>query len=129
MQIQSILKKDAIMEEYESNITPDSIKCHRGSVCDEINDNVCKWYSLARQRNVPVSGPMMQEEARLIAAHLGNHDFKASNGWLQSFKKRHNLKQLKISGEAADVGEEVVEAWYERLKAILEGYKAEDIWE
>ena len=56
MQIQSILKKkDAIMEEYESNITPDSRRCHQRSVCDEINISVYKWYSQARQRNVPVS--------------------------------------------------------------------------
>ena len=34
--------------------------------------------------------------------------FKASHGWLESFK---SLKQLTVSGEAADVSEETVESW------------------
>lgn len=46
------------------------------------------------------------------------------NGWLDSFKSHNNLKQL-TSGEA---GDEAVEAWKERLKPLLSGYKAEDIW-
>ena len=34
---------------------------------------------------------------------MGHHQFKASNGWLDSFKKRHNIRQFTVSGEAADV--------------------------
>ena len=85
------------------------------------------WYTLARQQNVPVSG-LMQEEALEVAKRLGYSQFKASNGWLDSFKCRHNLKQLTVSGEAADVAEETVSAWQERLKILLTGYRAEDIW-
>ena len=127
-QVQLILKKkDEIQAEFEAN-APESRKRHRGTQFDEVNEVVYKWYTLARQRNVPVSGPMLQEEARYIAEKLGYGNFKASNGWLESFKSRHNLKQLTVSGEAADVAEETIEAWQERLKVLLKGYKAEDIW-
>ena len=44
-----------------------------------------KWYSLTRQRQVLVTGPMLQEEALKIAEALGNEVFKASNGWLGFF--------------------------------------------
>ena len=64
---------------------------------------------LARQRLVPVTGPMLQEEA-LIAHSLGINDFKASNGWLQRFKDLNN-KQLVVSGESGDVNQETVTAW------------------
>jgi len=87
-----------------------------------------RWFSLARQRSVPVSGPMLQEEARLVAEKMGYREFKASNGWLENFKKRHNLRQFAVSGEAADVAEETVEGWHERMKILMEGYKPEDIW-
>lgn len=40
----------------------------------------------------------------------------------------HNLKQLTVSGEATDVFEETIESRQDRLKVILEGYKAEDVW-
>ena len=127
-QVQQILKKkESILEEYECN-APASRKRHRCTQFEEVNWAVSAWFSLARQRNVPISGPMLQEEALKIAEKLGCSEFKASNGWLESFKSRHNLKQLAVSGEAADVPEETVECWQERLKVILAGYKAEDIW-
>ena len=129
-QIQSILKnKDAIMAEYEADSIPSSRKRHRPSAFDDINEAMYKWYSLARQRSVPVSGPMLQEEARLMAQKLDHAEgFKASNGWLESFKKRHNIRQFTISGESADVSEETVQDWYEKLNVLMDGYKAEDIW-
>ena len=77
---------------------------------------------------IPVSGAMLQEEARAIAERMEITEFKASNGWLQSFKARHNIKQLVISGEAGDVNEETVESWSERLKTLIEGYSLENIW-
>ena len=76
----------------------------------------------------PVSGPMLQEEALMIASLIENSDFKASNGWLHSFKQRHNNKQLVVSGEAGDVREETVQAWKERLPTLIQGYDHQDIW-
>ena len=81
-----------------------------------------EWYLLARRRLVPVTGPMLQEEALAIVNGLGHSDFKASNGWLQRFKDRHNIKQLVVSGEAGDMAVETIEAWNERLKGLTQGY-------
>ena len=41
-----------------------------------------------------------------------------SNDWLESFKKCHNIGKFAVSGEAADVGEETVEVWHERVKSL-----------
>ena len=40
---------------------------HRGTEFSNINEAMYRWYSLARQRNVPVSGPMLKEEALVLA--------------------------------------------------------------
>ena len=78
---------------------------------------------------MPVTGPMLQEEALLIAKDLGiSDDFNASNGWLQRFKERHNIKQLVVSGESEDVSEETVSVWRERLQTLTQGYALKDIW-
>ena len=62
-QIQTIIKKqESVTRDYKTN----------GILYD--------WYCLARQRLVPVSGPMLQEEALIIVRSLGINDFKASNG-------------------------------------------------
>ena len=36
----------------------------------------------ARQSNIPVDGPMLREEARLMAEKLGETSFKGTDGWL-----------------------------------------------
>ena len=50
----------------------------RLSQFDDIDGTVYHWFKLARQRQVPVNGPMLQEEALKIAEALGNRVFKAS---------------------------------------------------
>ena len=49
------------------------------------------WYQNLVLKNLPVSGAMIQRRARQIAAVHGVKNFKGSNGWLDSFKRRHNI--------------------------------------
>ena len=107
-------KRDEITEEYERNDMALSRKQNRGTSNDNLNNAVSKWFKLARQRNIPVSGPMIQEEAKLIAAKLGDTEFL--------------IKQFTVSGEAADISEDTVQSWYERIKHIMQGFKSEDVW-
>ena len=71
---------------------------------------------------------MLQEEALKIAEALGNEVFKASNGSLEWFKCRRNLKQFVISGEAASVYNTSVAGWLERVKELTREYNKEDVW-
>ena len=60
----------------------------------EMNDLLYQWYHKAVSRNIYPGGPLLKEKAKQIADHLGYTDdsFSASNGWLESWKKRHNVK-------------------------------------
>ena len=95
---------------------------------DDVNDLLCEWYLVAVRKNVYPDGPTLCEKAREIAKRLELNDFKASNGWLEKWKVRHNIKKIIISGESGEVFGKKVESWKERLPEIVEGYKAEDIW-
>ena len=119
--------KESTIANFETN-APASRKRSRGTRYQVVDNAVYKWYCLARERLVPVSGPMLQAEALLPAKELGNDSFKASNGWLQSFKQRHNIVQLVVSGESGDVCEDTVEAWLERLTTLVQGFALENIW-
>ena len=44
----------------------------------------------------------------MFSIELGHNAFSASNGWLDAFKRRKNISRTVLSGEYADVNEEVV---------------------
>ena len=58
---------------------------------DDINDRVLEWFLAKKAENVNVSGAMLQEKALQISKELQKPEFKASNGWLDNFKRRHDI--------------------------------------
>ena len=58
-----------------------------------------------------VNGPLLLEEAKLIAEELGHSSFKGTNSSLKKWKRRHTLAQMNIAGKEGDVNEETVESW------------------
>ena len=64
----------------------------------------------------------------MLSMEMGLDDFSASNGWLESFKKRHDVKASLLSGESADVNEDVVRSWSVRVIDICAGYEPKDVF-
>ncbi|XP_019636442.1 PREDICTED: tigger transposable element-derived protein 4-like [Branchiostoma belcheri] len=122
-QIEGILKrKREILEDFESN-TPLDRKRLKVTGNEELNMLVWEWFKDAKARRLPVSGPMLQVKALQFAKDLGKSEFKASNGWLESFRKRHNVAFGTMSGERGDVPAQVAGSWKERLPSLCEGCK------
>jgi len=73
---------------------------------------------------------LFKRKGKQIASQLGYTDesFSASNGWLESWKKRHNIKQVVVSGESGDVRGETISSWKEQLPEIVVGYETKDVW-
>ena len=95
---------------------------------DDLNRLFWEWFCSARAKGLPVSGTLLQSKAIMFSLELNHDGVMASNGWLESFKARHNIHFAALSGEAADVNPTVVDDWEKRLETILEGYKLEDIY-
>ena len=93
----------------------------------DVNVICWEWFQTARTLNIPVSGAMLQEKALRCARHLGNTDFKASNGWLESFRRRHGISFSVKSGVTSDVSNDVIDEWQQRIPPIADAYKAEDV--
>ena len=66
----------------------------RSEEFQDINNAVWRWFCMAREALIPVSGPMIQEEALQIALKLNVTGFTASNGWLGSGKPDIMLSNL-----------------------------------
>eukprot|EP00058_Branchiostoma_floridae_P019076 XP_002604565.1 hypothetical protein BRAFLDRAFT_122350 [Branchiostoma floridae] len=91
-QIQNIVnRKREYLDDFENNAPVNKRRKLRHTGNEEINKLCWEFYCDTTSRIVTCSGPMLQEQALKFANDLGVTEFKASNGWLESFKKRHNL--------------------------------------
>ena len=127
--IQTLMKqKEVIMTDWKCSENSSLKKKGKSEEYQDINNAIWRWFCMAREALIPVSGPMIQEEALQIALKLNVAEFTASNGWLEKWKNRHNVKQFSVAGEDGQVNAETLESWAERLPEIVKGYELKDIW-
>lgn len=98
----------------------------RGFIQRVADDSVLDiWFTQEISKGSPISGPLLIEKACLMykLLHPGSgNDFKASLGWLQYFKERHGIGQLKLQGESLSADHDAVEPFcevYLRLHCYL----------
>ena len=84
----------------------------------EVNKAMDQFWIECRRRGLPVTGPLLQLQARRYAERLQVLEFKASDGWLNSFKVRHNISLRSIHGESDDVDPITVQDWKAKLPVI-----------
>ena len=94
----------------------------------DINNLIWIFFLQLRSKSIPVTGPLLRTKAKRIADSLGIAEFEASDGWLTSFKKRHNILFKTISGEAKSVNTTVTDDWKHRLQFIVAKYQPQDIF-
>ena len=87
-----------------------------------------EWFCRACSNNLPVSGPLISEKALAIFKELGLHDFKASVGWLDKVRSRHNISFRTVCGESSAVDENIVSDWQKRITGICESYEERNIF-
>lgn len=126
----SYIKKnrDSILELWNQNCGADRKRKIRDSEHEEINRLTFNFFEACRSKGIPITGPMLQSKAKSIADAIGDENFTASNGWLQSFLNRHNISLKAISGESQDIDTNAVLSWKERLPNICAGYDERNIF-
>lgn len=129
-QIQKIVqqKEDLLKQWAEGGNSLRKYTKRRRSPYEDLDIVVWEWFVRARSKNIPVSGRLLQERAKQYSLELGYESFSASNGWLQRWQTRHNVRMAVLSGEGADVDPTVVSDWKKRLETICEGYELGDIF-
>ena len=116
----------SIMRSWEDN--PNTNRKRIRSSENEVNLAIYDFFVACRAKNIPISGPMLQTKALIIAKHLGMENFKASNGWLGKFKYRYGIEFRHLCGESAEVDSEFVINFKQKLPKLCEGYSSNDIF-
>ena len=91
-------------------------------------DNKTKIKLINDYNTKPSSGPIIQEKAMQFAEELGCMDFKASNGWFDSWKYRYSVKSIQLCGDKAEVNQSTVTDNKDKLPSVIAGYKLDAIF-
>lgn len=119
--------RESVLKAFEGNNL--NVKKMRTCEKNDIDEALFEWFKLQRDRNIPISGPILQNQAEKFATDLGMTDFKCSNGWLGRFKKRHNISCGKVTGEANSVDYLQVNNWLDDVwNKVKNDYKENDVF-
>ena len=135
--VNNILKKK-VKTLYEAEAPPSNAP-KRKARHEVLNNMVWDWY---KAQKGPISGIMVQEKALELAKRVPQaQSFKASNGWLETFCKRHHIsfrKQrqaatappLPMAMDLPDPSLEEWGDWYasERMMELLKLYAPDDVF-
>lgn len=97
--VNNIKKNERKIKERMKVENPKMKRKYRSTRFEKVNDMTIDWFYRMRGMDARVSGPMLQEAALYFAEKLQVIEFKASSGWLDSFKKRHNMSSKLLSGK------------------------------
>jgi hypothetical protein len=88
------------------------------------------WLEDMNHKCVPIDSNVLQEKTLSLYTQLkppaeeghasDENEFKASKGWLKSFRNRFNLKNVQLTGESASADEEAAKAYPPQMKKITE---------
>lgn len=81
-----------IMEAFHNRSFKPERKKFRRSSFQELEEELLRWVVLWQAMNVPFNGPKLMEKAKEIAKNLDVTEFSGSNGWIDRFKNRNNIK-------------------------------------
>ncbi|XP_053947890.1 tigger transposable element-derived protein 4-like [Anastrepha ludens] len=128
--VSTILKnKQTVITAIESGGASGSSKRLKKPTYVNVDKAVLEWFKSARTRNLPISGGLLKEKALEFSQKLEQPNFKASTGWLDSWKRRSGICHKKACGESNDVSEEDCMKWQrDVLPYLLEGYQARDVF-
>ncbi|XP_041347231.1 tigger transposable element-derived protein 4-like [Gigantopelta aegis] len=120
--------RDEICAQYLSNANPERKRQRTGKAAN-VEKALSEWFSVARQKDIPISGPILAAKAKDLAEKMNIDDFNPTSGWLSRWKERNTIVYKKLHGEKKDADVAAADNWSKTvLPEILQKYKAEDIY-
>lgn len=112
--------------------TPASAKTfrHREVKYPRVEKALGLWIESANAKNLPVSEMMIKEKAYFFAQEFNilREDISFSNGWIEKFKKRNNIRSYHLHGEANSAPLETLSEERKKLQAVLQDYTLDNIF-
>ncbi|XP_053547000.1 tigger transposable element-derived protein 1-like [Bombina bombina] len=138
--INTVMKnREKIVAEVKSSTPVNTTTIRkRDSIVADMERLLILWIENQTTRHVPVNQAIIQSKALSLFNHLKakkgeaakDAEFVASRGWFDRFKKRSNLHNIKVQGEAAAANTEAAESYPSEFAKIIEdgGYSMDQIF-
>lgn len=94
----------------------------------DVDNCVLKWFKQARDKKIPLSGPLIRAKAEQFARELGQQNFKASTGWLDGFKERNKITFKAVCGESGSVNQQEAGQWKRDLEEMIQDRDQKNIF-
>ena len=121
-------KKEEIRQQYETNANPEKNRQRTGKARD-VETALKTWFQDARTRDIPISGPFLEEKAKDLAQALQNTDFVPTHGWLARWKARNQIVYKRQHGKKKDADHISADHWTTNvLSELLHTYDPGDIY-
>jgi hypothetical protein len=126
--VSDILKK----KEKWLSVNPDSEESNKqrekSTRFPQVEEALSLWTTNALAADLIINTDILREKAKFFAQQFEVNNFTASNGWINGFKERHNLKQYVKWGEAKSAPLETLEEEREILREIIKDYDLNDVF-
>ena len=105
-------------------------KINRPAKFTQLETALSIWTQRLFSKNGMLTDGLLQLQAKKFAELLdiSEVDFKASHGWLDQFKKRHDIRRFRIHGESESVPIENLPEQKQTLVELLSQYRPEDVY-
>ncbi|KAF2343691.1 HTH CenpB-type DNA-binding domain [Trinorchestia longiramus] len=95
----------------------------------KLDEGLLMWLKQVRRQNLSVSGDLIKEKMMKLAELMHIPDFMASDGWLDNFKKRHNITFKAVQGEARAVdSQSLLERQQQVLQPLLGQFSTDNVF-
>ncbi|XP_046142498.1 jerky protein homolog-like [Osmia bicornis bicornis] len=93
----------------------------RASLYDTLEQNLLAWFIERRTLGDFITNAVMIDKATELKNSMGlPFDFKVSRGWFDGFKKRHNIRLVKVYGESASADQDSAKQFCDDFTKLLE---------
>lgn len=105
--VYDIVKNREKIENFMKSVEDESKrKTLKMSEHPHVEKALYSWFKQQRNRHAPISGDVLKEKAKFFYREIiKKDDFRASDGWLENFKKRHGIRFIQMSGEKLSADE------------------------
>ncbi|CAF0991477.1 unnamed protein product [Brachionus calyciflorus] len=104
--------KDKIIASFESHDSPFK-KTLKKTKLDYIDNGLRNFIANCNEKGVAVNSETLKLKAKEIAEENGDHNFKASNGYIANFKSRKSILFETIHSVSGSVDKQVIVNWNE----------------